>query len=72
MSALTAFGFGQIGLAAMTSLPMIDRIPLSITSRSDLIRNTRATARPQDLADAAALEALGGADGFHCVSSCAA
>ncbi len=37
----------------------IDRVPLSILSRADLIRNKRATGRPQDLADAAALEALG-------------
>ena len=31
-----------------------------ILSRSDLIKNKRATGRPQDLADAAALEALDG------------
>lgn len=36
----------------------LDRIPVSMLSREDLIRNKRATARPQDLADAAALEAL--------------
>jgi len=40
----------------------IDRIPVSFVSRQDLIRNKRATARPQDLADAAALEALDSSD----------
>jgi len=37
----------------------LDELPVSILSRADLISNKRATARPQDLADAAALEALG-------------
>ncbi|MCO4099792.1 MAG: nucleotidyltransferase family protein [Gemmatimonas sp.] len=36
----------------------LDEIPVSMLSKTDLIRNKRATARPQDLADAAALEAL--------------
>jgi hypothetical protein len=36
----------------------IDRVPVFILSRQDLIRNKRATARAQDLADADALEAL--------------
>ncbi len=36
----------------------IDRMPVAVLSRTDLIRNKRATGRPQDLADAAALEAL--------------
>jgi hypothetical protein len=40
----------------------IDQIPVAFLSRADLISNKRATARPQDLADAAALEALGGSD----------
>lgn len=37
----------------------LDELPVSMIARADLIRNKRATARPQDLADAAALEALG-------------
>jgi hypothetical protein len=36
----------------------IDQVPVPFLSRDDLIANKRATARPQDLADAAALEAL--------------
>lgn len=40
----------------------IDRIPVSMLSRADLIRNKRATTRPRDLAPAAALEALGTAE----------
>ncbi len=98
MSALEAFGFGQIGLSASDFIAddrmiqlgrapnrvdlltrlwgiefdeawsrrvqgEIDQIPLSIISRADLIRNKRATARPQDLADATALEALLETDG---------
>ena len=93
MSALEAFGFGNIGLTAddfvaddrviqlgrapnrvdlLTRLwgvdfdeawtrrvaGAIDEIPVPMLSRVDLIRNKRATARPQDLADAAALEAI--------------
>jgi hypothetical protein len=93
MEALTAFGFGSVGLTAddfvaddrviqlgrapnrvdlLTRLwgvdfrdawtrrvaGELDQIPVSMISREDLIRNKRATARPQDLADAAALEAL--------------
>ena len=38
----------------------IDQTPVSFLSRLDLLSNKRATARPQDLADVAALEALGG------------
>ena len=37
----------------------IDRVPVAFLSRQDLISNKRATARPQDLADAVALETLG-------------
>ena len=37
----------------------IDHVPVAFLSRMDLIANKRATGRPQDLADAAALEALG-------------
>lgn len=37
----------------------IDQIPIAFLSRADLILNKRATARPQDLADVTALEALG-------------
>lgn len=40
----------------------IDRVPVAFLSRLDLISNKRATARPQDLADAAALEALDESD----------
>lgn len=40
----------------------IDQVPVAFLSRTDLIINKRATARPQDLADAAALEALGDTD----------
>lgn len=36
------------------------RVP--VISRDDLLRNKRASGRPQDLADLAALEATGGAD----------
>lgn len=36
----------------------LDDLPVAMLSKADLIRNKRATARPQDLADAAALEAL--------------
>lgn len=36
----------------------LDQMPISLISKSDLIRYKRATARPQDLADAAALDAL--------------
>jgi len=36
----------------------LDDLPVAMLSKTDLIRNKRATARPQDLADAAALEAL--------------
>lgn len=35
----------------------VDGIPVSIISRRDLLRNTRASGRPQDLADVARLEA---------------
>ncbi len=93
ISALEAFGFGQIGLTVedfvaddrmiqlgrapnrvdlLTRLwgvefddawsrrvqGELDNLPVSVLSRADLILNKRATARPQDLADAAALEAL--------------
>jgi hypothetical protein len=93
MSALDAFGFGNIGLTAddfvaddrviqlgrapnrvdlLTRLwgvefdeawarrvaGALDEISVPMLSRADLIRNKRATARPQDLADAAALEAI--------------
>ncbi len=40
----------------------IDLVPVAFLSRVDLISNKRATARPQDLADVAALEELGGFD----------
>lgn len=94
LTALDAFGFGELGLVRddfiaddrviqlgrapnridlLTRLwgvdfqdawsrrvaGTLDEIPVSMLSREDLIRNKRATARPQDLADAAALEALG-------------
>lgn len=36
----------------------LDSIPVAMLGRADLMRNKRATGRPQDLADAAALEAL--------------
>jgi hypothetical protein len=36
----------------------LDDLPVAMLSKTDLIRNKRATARPQDLADAVALEAL--------------
>jgi hypothetical protein len=36
----------------------LDAIPVAMLGRTDLIRNKRATGRPQDLADVAALEAL--------------
>jgi hypothetical protein len=35
----------------------VDGIPVSIISRRDLLRNKRASGRPQDLADVARLEA---------------
>lgn len=37
----------------------IDQVPVAFLSRTDLLSNKRATARPQDLADVAALESLG-------------
>jgi len=40
----------------------LDDMAVAFLSREDLISNKRATARPQDLADAAALEALGEAE----------
>lgn len=40
----------------------IDQVPVAFLSRTDLISNKRATARPQDLAHVAALEALGESD----------
>lgn len=43
---------------ARRSEGLLDNVPVSILSRADLICNKRATARPQDLADAAALESL--------------
>jgi len=36
----------------------LDSVPVAILSRADLLTNKRATGRPQDLADIAALEAL--------------
>lgn len=36
----------------------LDSIPVAMLGRADLMRNKRATGRPQDLADVAALEAL--------------
>jgi hypothetical protein len=94
MTALHAFGFGEVGLSVhdfvaddrviqlgrapnridlLTRLwgvefegawarrveGTIDQIPVAFLSRSDLISNKRTSARPQDLADAAALEAIG-------------
>jgi hypothetical protein len=38
----------------------LDDVPVAFLSRTDLLRSKRATARAQDLADAAALEALDG------------
>jgi len=38
----------------------LDAVPVDMLGRDDLIRNKRATARPQDLADVAALESLDG------------
>ncbi|MCE2899689.1 MAG: hypothetical protein ACK6DP_10660 [Gemmatimonas sp.] len=40
----------------------IDHVPVAFLSRADLLANKRATARPQDLADVAALEAIGDPD----------
>jgi hypothetical protein len=40
----------------------LDGLPVSMLSRADLIVNKRATARPQDLADADALESLAAAE----------